>query len=254
MKLTSAPCRPAPSISTRVPSRASITTAAEKTSPTRRLPSSAPAKPTDCTSVGRYKAITASAARRAASRPIPPHTTTISSRSKKMKLRPSYRCSTRFEDLVSPRTSRSSAATMATLGISVGPEPLDCTAQGTVGWHRLPSHLSFRLIGAGPHFLFSHADGFDRRAGLAAQQAAGDRFIHRARPIGNKIGQLHLRRGQAGDRAQLIQNLLQCQVLAAQNVALAALALFQRSNVSASAFANIHQVQSGLHIGGKLPL
>src|SRR5580658_155858 len=254
MKVTSVPCLFPPSIWTRLPSRASITTAGAKTSPLPRLISSAPANPTDSTRAGWYNAITASAARRAASRPIPPQTTTISSRSKKTNLRPSYSRSTRLQPLVSPLTSRSSAATIAILGIPVGPEPLYRPTQCPIRGHRLPAQFSLCLARTGPHLFLSHTHRLDGCARLAPQQSARHRLIHSAGGIGDKVRQLQCGRRQTCNRSQLVQNLLQRQVLAAQNVALAALAFFQRCHVSARAFPNIDQVQSRLHICGKLPL
>jgi len=82
-------------------------------SPTRSSGSRAPANPAETSCAGWYNAITASAARRAGSTPIPPHTATVSPRSKKMNVRPSYSRSTRREILASPLSSRSSAATIA---------------------------------------------------------------------------------------------------------------------------------------------
>src|SRR5580658_167549 len=103
---------------------------------------------------------------------MPPHTTTMSSRSKKTKLRPSSRRSTRLQPVVSPLTSRSNAATMATLGISVSPEPLHRTTQRRVRRNTLPSQFPFGLVGAGPHLFLTHAHRLHRGARLTPQQPA----------------------------------------------------------------------------------
>ena len=80
------------------------------------------------------------------------------------------------------------------------------------------------------------------------------RFIHGAGDVGNEVWQLHGGRGQAGDRAEFVENLFERQVLTAENVALAALAFFERRNVAAGALANVDQIQSGFHVGGKFSL
>src|SRR4029077_10052224 len=216
-----------PSIWKRLPSRASTTKAGEKISPTLSPPSNAPAKPTDCTRAGWYNAIIASVARRAASTPIPPPVIAISSCSKNVNLRPWCSRSTRLQLSISPLTSRLRAATMASLGIAVGSKPLDGAAQSIVDWDFLPSQFALGFVGTGPHFLLSHANCFHRGARLPAEQATGESLIHSTGQISDKVRQFHGGRGQARDRTEFVQNLLPGQVLAAPNVALAALAFFQ---------------------------
>src|ERR1700730_13100514 len=102
--------------------------------------------------------------------PMPPQTTTISSCSKKSKLRPSCSPLRRVQFFVRPLTSRSSAATIATLGIAVGSEPFHSAAQSPVRGYRLPSQLTLCLARTGPHLFLSHAHRLDSRARLAAEQ------------------------------------------------------------------------------------
>src|SRR5208282_1111760 len=187
-------------------------------------------------------AITASAARRADSTPMPPQTTTNSSFSKKVNLRPWCSCCMLAHFLTSERTSRCSAAMMATLGIPVRSEPLYRTAQGILYWSDSPPQLAHGFIGTGPHFFLSHAYSFDGCARLAAQQAPGDGLVDQSCRDGKEVWEFHFRRGQARDHAELIQNLLQGEVLAAENVTLAALSLFKCRNVPASTFMNVDQI------------
>ena len=78
--------------------------------------------------------MTASHALRAASAPIPPHTSTARPFSKNLKFRPSYSRSLIRQRLTSGQTSRSSAATIATLivGIAIILKPLNRAAKRIV--------------------------------------------------------------------------------------------------------------------------
>src|SRR3982074_800230 len=163
----------------------------------------------------------ASVARRAASTPMPPQTRTISPFSKKRKLRPLYSLLLMRQCRTSGSTSRSSAATMATLGISVRPKPLHRAPQGAFYRDDLPAQFAFRFSGAGKHFFPAHANRVDGGSGLAIQYPAGDGFVNHPGGKSKYIRQLHFRRGQSGDAGQLIENLFQRQILASQNVALA---------------------------------
>src|ERR1019366_2925884 len=115
----------------------------------------------------------------------------------------------------------------ASLGIGIGPEPLYRTSQGIVGGHGLPSQFALGFVGAGPHLYPSPANGFDCGARLPAQQAARNCLIDQARHIGNKVWELHFGRRQTRNRAEFIQNLFQREVLAAEDIALAAPAFFE---------------------------
>src|SRR5713226_10075394 len=134
-------------------------------------------------------AITASAARRAASAPIPPQTSTMSPFSKKRKFRPAYSFSLTRHSFTRGRTSRSSAATMATLDISVALKPLHRPPQCRIDRDDLPAQFPLRLVGTGKHFLLAHAHGVDRGTRLAMQHAPRDRFIHHACGKGEHIRQ-----------------------------------------------------------------
>src|ERR1017187_307388 len=175
---------------------------------------------------GAYIAITASAALRAASAPIPPQTSTKSSFSKKRKRRPPTSFSMTRHSLISGPTSRSSAATMATLDISVALEPLHRPPQCPFDRHDLPAQFALRLAGTGKHLFPSHANRVHSGARLAVQHTPGNRLVNYSRGKGEHVGQLHLRRRQPRDLSKLVQNLLQRKILAAQNVALTRLPSF----------------------------
>src|SRR5207245_8000464 len=122
--------------------------------------------------------------RRTASSPIPPQTATVSSCSKKRKTRPECsRCLT-VQSRTSGFNSRSSAATMAILGIAVCPEPLHSSPQGAFYGNNLPAQLALGLVGAGKHFLLSHPHRVNRRARLAPENSSGDCLIHYPRSKG----------------------------------------------------------------------
>src|SRR5258708_901937 len=137
--------------------------------------------------------MTASAARRAASAPIPPQTTTTSPFSKKRKLRPPFSFSLQRQSLTRGRTSRSSAATTATLDISVVSKPCDCPAQCIFNRNDLPPQLACSLVGAGKHLLLPHAHCVDGSAWLAPQQPPGNGFIDDSSGKRKEIRQLDLR-------------------------------------------------------------
>src|SRR5271155_941474 len=113
--------------------------------------------------------MTASAARRGASAPLPPQTSTVSLFSKKRKLRPAYSFRRTRQCFSSGFTSLSSAATMAILNISVAPEPFHRPPQRVFDGDDLPTQLAFRFVGTGKHFFLAHAHSIDGRAWLALQ-------------------------------------------------------------------------------------
>src|SRR5580658_5095405 len=126
-------------------------------------------------------AITASAARRAASAPIPPQTNTRSSFSKKRNRRPFTSFSLTRHSLIRGRTSRSSAATIATLDIAIAPEPLDRAPQCSLHRHDLPPQFALCLAGTGKHFLFAHAHRVHGGARLAIEHSPANRFVYHCR-------------------------------------------------------------------------
>src|SRR5215469_7463080 len=136
----------------------------------------------------------ASAARRAASGPMPPQTSTARSFSKKRNRRPSYSFSLTRQCLTRGRTSLSRAATMAISGIAVGPEPVDCAAEGVVDGGDLPAQVAFSFPRAGEHLFLAHAHGVDGGARLAMKQPPGDGFVDNSCQEGKKIRQLECRR------------------------------------------------------------
>src|SRR5467141_430965 len=154
---------------------------------------------------------------------MPPQTMTAFSFSKNRNLCPSCSRSVRRQLLIRGLTSRSNAATIATLRITIDPEPLRRSSQRGFHGNDLPAQFALGFVGASKHFLRSHADGVNRGARLTTAQAASYYFIRYARCIGEYIGQFQYWRRQPGDLCQLIENLFQRQVLAAEDIAFAAL-------------------------------
>src|SRR5438477_3895180 len=115
--------------------------------------------------------MTASAARRAGSLPIPPQTNTASPFSKNRNRRPSCSRSLTRQPFTSGRTSLSNAATIATLNIPVRLEPLHRPPQRVFHRNNLPSQFALGLVGGRKHHLASHAHRIDRRPRLAFEQA-----------------------------------------------------------------------------------
>src|SRR5579871_4626581 len=105
--------------------------------------------------------MTASAARRAPSEPIPPQISTSFPFSKNRKVRPPCAFSLARQFLTKGPTSRSRATTMATLDIVVCPKPIDRTSKRAL--HRNDSPLEFSLSFArtGEHLLLPHAHCVD---------------------------------------------------------------------------------------------
>src|SRR5436305_1610258 len=124
---------------------------------------------------GAYRTITASAARRAASVPIPPQTTIAWSPSKNRNRLPSCYFKLTRHDRMSGLTSRSSAATIAILDIAIRLEPLHCPAQRSVDCDDLPAQFAFSLVGTSKHLLLAHANRVHSGARLTLQHAPGDR-------------------------------------------------------------------------------
>ena len=61
-------------------------------------------------------------------------------------------------------------------------------------------------------------------------------------------------RRESGDGGQLVKNLLQCQVFAANDVSLARLGPLRGADVSACALGHVDQVEAGIHVGRELPV
>src|SRR5207248_3867645 len=66
--------------------------------------------------------------------------------------------------------------------------------------------------------LSAHADGVNRGTRLTSENVTCDHLIHNTSRERDHIGDTDLRRGQAGNRRQLVQNLLQGQVLSPKNI------------------------------------
>src|SRR5437588_1130494 len=153
--------------------------------------------------------MTASAARRAASEPIPPQTTTTWSFSKNLNTRPSYSLRDVGQSLINGQTSRSRAATTAILypsgmaHISMRPEPAHGPAQCIVDRHHPPAQFSFRLGGSDKHFFAAHAHGLNGSPRLAPKDVSGDDLVHDAGRQRDEVRHSNLRRRQSCKRSQL---------------------------------------------------
>src|SRR5437588_2496320 len=204
--------------------------------------------------------MTASAARRAASEPIPPQTTTTWSFSKNLNTRPSYSLRDVGQSLINGQTSRSRAATTAILypsamaHISMRAEPAHGPTQCIVDRHHPPAQFSFRFSRTDKHFLAAHAHGLNSSPRLAPKNMSCDDLVHDAGGKRNQVGHSNLRRRQSCNRSQLVQNLFQCQILSPQNIPFAVASLFERRHVSACALVHVHQVQPRVHVRRKLLL
>src|SRR5215470_14539618 len=151
--------------------------------------------------------MTASVARLAASNPMPPQTTTAFPDSKKRKLFPPCSLSTTRQSRTSGPTSRSSAATIATSGITLRSEPRHRPPQRAIGRHDFPTELAFRLRRGNEHFLLPHADCIDGRSRFASPNPPGEDFVNYAGCQGHRVRNFHFRRGQPRDFGQLVENL-----------------------------------------------
>src|SRR5271166_1611001 len=176
-----------PVILNRAPVSASTTSDPQTTSPTFSLAVSAPATPTEISVVGLNLFTTASAALRAAFRPMPPTAITAFSNSKNST--PSNHCP--WVPRSSGANSLRIAATTAMLlrGIAVRPEPLHCSLQCSIHGARTPSQFAFGLGTGDEHLLASHAHGIQRHARLAFHHPASDQGVDYARGIGNCVRQ-----------------------------------------------------------------
>src|SRR5258708_24215176 len=149
---------------------------------------------------------------------MPPQTRTISPFSKKRKLRPMCSLSVVRQCRTSGNTSRSSAATIATLGIPIRPKPLHRAPQRTFYQDDLPAQFALCLVGAGKHLFPAHANRIDSGSRLAMQYPTGNCFINHARGKGKYIRQLHSRRRQYREAWQPVEKLLPPKVLTPQQV------------------------------------
>src|SRR5262249_2582685 len=198
--------------------------------------------------------MTASVARLAASNPMPPQTTTAFPDSKKRKLFPPCSLSATRQSRTSGPTSRSSAATIATSGITLRSEPRHRPSQRAIDGHDFPTELAFRLRRGNEHFLLPHADRVDGHSRFASPNPSAKDFVNYAGGKGHRVRNFHLRRREPRDCGQLVQNLLQRQVLAAQHVTFPGSSLLQRQHMTARTLGSVHQVQARVHVRGKLLL
>ena len=134
MKLTSVPFRSAPSISMRLPSRASITTARRENvaDVQGRIQRAGKTYRMDQRGTVQRDHRFGGAARRLHADAAADDDHFILLKENKAAALVALGRTRRPSPSVRPLTSRSSAATMATLGIAIGPEPLHCTAQSAV--------------------------------------------------------------------------------------------------------------------------
>src|SRR5581483_818372 len=278
-ELTTTPW-PSP-VSVELPSRPSITFRGVITSPTFKPGLIAPANPTDRIEAGRYSTIAASAARLPASAPMPLQMSTAFSCSKTLKRRPSYSCSTLRQFFTSGLISCSRAATSATdfllldilssrngtpaggspsstagvpSYIAIGSKPLHRATQCVIHGSCLPPQLALCLRRTHKHLFPAHANRVHGRARLSTENPSVDDFIHSTGCQSHYVRNSYPGRRQAGDRGELVKNLLEREVFSAQDIALSASPFLPCRHVPLGALPDIHQVQSRIHVGRKLLL
>src|SRR5690348_9178137 len=100
------------------------------------------------------------------------------------------------------------------------------------------------------HFLASHLYAFEWSDGFLAGKI-GPSSRDNARCESNRVRDFGLRRFLSGDRGQLSQNLLECQILFSEDVALADPSVFGGKQVAFRRITRIHKIQSGVYEGGK---
>src|SRR6266849_1671691 len=152
----------------------------------------------------------ASAARRAASDPIPPQTSTMAPLSKNLNQLPSYSRRLTGQCFTSGQTSRSSAATIATLGgdILIRSEPFHSAAEGIIHRDNFPAQFPLRFARGDKHFIPAHSHRFDSGPRFTAQNTAGYYLIDYASGQGHRIRHSDFGRRQSCDCSQLVKYLL----------------------------------------------
>ena len=112
--------------------------------------------------------------------------------------------------------------------VAVGAEPLDGGAHGGVDGHDAEAEFLLGVGAGGIHLLAAHADLFERGAGSRATDAAGDPLFKEGVGGGDGEGNLDRGRGDAGDGGHLVEDLLEGEVFAAEDVAVAGRAVGER--------------------------
>src|SRR5438552_1994177 len=144
---------------------------------------------------------------------------------------------------------RTSVAKKLASYISISPKPFCGAAEGVIHRRDSPFQLALGFSRRNEHFLPSHADGVYGRTRFTTTNAAGEDLIHHSGCQRKRIRHTYFGRGKTGDRCQLVENLLQREILATQNVTLARAPFVERRNMPASAFGDIHEVEAGVDIG-----
>ena len=113
-------------------------------------------------------------------------------------------------------------ARLVLCGIAVRLKPLHRSLQGAIdrAADSIPSSRSALALVTNIFLRPMRTESSVTR-GSRLQHLAGDQSVHHAGRVRHRIRQLDLRRRQSRNRRQLVENLLQRQVLAAENVALA---------------------------------
>ena len=103
--------------------------------------------------------------------------------------------------------------------VAVGAEPVDGGAHGGVDGNDAEAEFLLGVRAGGEHLLAAHAHLFERGARLLATDAAGDPLLEEGVGGGDGEGDLDRGRWNAGDGRHLVEDLLEGQVLAAEDVA-----------------------------------
>ncbi len=216
-----------PSACMRLPSPASITWLGVNASPTDSAGSKAPANPAEIIKRdGKVDHRLRRSPRRFRSNAAANHDVSFFSKTKASSVPLAHRCGQSFTN---GETSRSSAATIASscssvwelaLGVSIRPKPLHRPPQRFVHGTGLPSQFALRFGRLTNIFLRPMRTASMVARGSCEAECPSTAYRPRRSPAPPHT-EPDFRRGQSRNRRQLVENLLQRQILSAQNVTLA---------------------------------
>src|SRR5215510_15804644 len=106
------------------------------------------------------------------------------------------------------------------LNITVRLKPANSATQRVFHRNDQVSQLAPGLGGGGKHFLSAHPHRIDGGPRLFLQNDSSKELVQRGKPQRHRVRHLGARRRQSRKRRELIQNLFQCEIFAAQDVAL----------------------------------
>src|SRR5208337_86899 len=135
--------------------------------------------------------------------------------------------------------------------VAVGAEPVDGGAHGRVDGEDVEAKFLLRASAGCVHFFAAHANFFERGARLFAADAAGEELLDERVGGSDGKGNSDCGRGNAGDRGHLVEDLLEGEVLTAEDVAPAGRAFGEGENVGTRDFGDADEIEAGVDVGGK---